>query len=130
MTAAVQSAATTYTVYNRTTGQVVATQVAIAGVSRDRRKGLSKHTALADGEGLWIAPCEAIHTFGMKMPIDAIFLSRDFRVQTVRHRLNASRIAFCLRAYSVLEVAANAASAALTAPGHLFEFLPNQVEVP
>ena len=47
-----------------------------AGDSQDRRTGLLKHASFPEGEGLLIAPCECIHTFGMKFPIDVVFLSR------------------------------------------------------
>ena len=48
----------------------------IADTSAKRRTGLLKHKSLEPGDGLWIAPCEGVHTFGMKFPIDVVFLSR------------------------------------------------------
>jgi uncharacterized membrane protein (UPF0127 family) len=55
---------------------VLATQADIADTSRKRRVGLLKHTSLPAGQGLWIAPCEGIHTFGMKFAIDVLEFER------------------------------------------------------
>ena len=95
-----------YAVLNRTRDSLVATRVRLAGVSKERRKGLSGIAEMADGAGLWIVPCEAVHTFGMRMHIDVIFLDREFNVRHKRSALGPNRgIAVCLRAYSVLELA-------------------------
>jgi len=59
---------------------------------------------LQPGDGLWIAPCEAIHTLGMKWPIDAIFIDKSYRVRKVSPNLPPWRIAICWRAASVLEL--------------------------
>jgi len=32
------------------------------------------------GYGLWISPCSAIYTVGMKEPVDIVFLGRDRRI--------------------------------------------------
>ncbi len=42
-----------------------------------RAKGLLGRDGLPSGEGLLIPRCNAIHTIGMRFPIDAEFLSRD-----------------------------------------------------
>jgi len=65
---------------------------------------LLKHQSLEKGDGLWIVPCEAIHTFFMKFPIDLVYLDRDKRVRKVRERVAPWRISACLPAYSVLEL--------------------------
>ena len=31
---------------------------------------------LPAGEGLWIVPCESVHTVGMRFPIDLVYLDR------------------------------------------------------
>jgi hypothetical protein len=45
----------------------------LAGASRLCPPLLLKHKSLAAGQGLWIAPCEAVHSFFMKFPIDVIY---------------------------------------------------------
>ena len=64
-------------VRNRTRGAaILADSADVAASSTARRKGLLGRHTLAAGEGLWIAPCESIHTCGMKFPIDVIYLDR------------------------------------------------------
>ena len=86
----------------------MATDVIIAGTSASRKQGLLGIEHFASGSGLWIAPCEAVHTFGMKVPIDVIFLDRGFRVTKVIAALKPFRISVSLSAYSVLELEAGA----------------------
>ncbi len=95
-----------YIVANQDRGLTVATRVRVAGTSPERRKGLLGLSGLESGSGLWIAPCEAIHTFGMRMSIDALFLDRDYHVQKVVACLRPCRVSICLRAHSVLELPA------------------------
>jgi uncharacterized membrane protein (UPF0127 family) len=66
------------------------------------------------GSGLWIYPCEAVHTFGMKMPIDILFLDREHRVRKIVERMVPGRFACCLPARSVIELPAGAAQASGT----------------
>ena len=47
---------------------------------KDRLTGLLGVRSLGEGRGVFIAPCNAIHTFFMRMSLDAVFLSRDLRV--------------------------------------------------
>ncbi len=85
---------------------MLADKAAPAATSRERRTGLLGRSRMEEGEGLWIVPCEAVHTFGMKFAIDVVFLSRAQRVLKIRENLPPWRIAVCLRAYSVLELPA------------------------
>lgn len=87
-----------------------------------RRKGLLGRDSLEPGEGLWIVPCEAVHTFAMRFAIDLVYLDRKRRVLKVRHRVPPSRISGCLRAHSVLELPAGAAEQAQVAPGDQLQF--------
>ncbi len=94
------------TFVNRDRTSTIADRAQLAGTSRERRHGLLGRERFKEFSGLWIVPCEAIHTFGMKMPIDSIFLDRQLRVRGLRTNLQPSRIAICLRAHSVLELPA------------------------
>jgi len=84
----------------------VAERAEAADTSEKRREGLLKKTGLEPGEGLWIAPCEAVHCFFMKFTIDVVFLSKAKRVVKVRPGLKPWRIAGSLKAHSVLELRA------------------------
>lgn len=93
----------------------------IADTSKKRRTGLLKHRGLDRGEGLWLVPCEAVHTIGMKFPIDVLFLDKKRRVVKVRGSVGKWRIAGSLRAHSVLELPAGTAAATGTAVGDELE---------
>ena len=89
----------------------------VADTSAKRRTGLLKHSQLNTGEGLWIAPCESVHTFFMKFPIDLVYLDRSKKVRKVRHAVPAWRLSGCLTAHSVLELPAGVAQASGTQKG-------------
>jgi uncharacterized membrane protein (UPF0127 family) len=97
-------------------------RIDVADTSAKRRTGLLKHTGLAEGEGLWIAPCEAVHTFGMKFPIDVVFVSRKRRVLKVRKEMGRRGIALCLWAHSVLELPPGTVDRTGTQKGDQLEF--------
>ena len=108
---------------NLTRGTVLADRAVAADTSVARRTGLLKHTGLQGGEGLWIVPCEGVHTFGMKFSIDVIFVSRKRVVLKTRGNMVRRRIAFCLRAHSVLELPVGMIGQSRTAPGDQLEFV-------
>jgi uncharacterized membrane protein (UPF0127 family) len=93
-------------VVNLTRGEVIADRVQLAGAGRDRRKGLLGRDRLGSGEGLWIVPCEAVHTIGMRFPIDLVYLDRQKRIVKLRCNVGPWRISGCLRAHSVIELPA------------------------
>ena len=114
-------------VRNRSRDTVLADRADVADTSAARRTGLLKHSGLAPGEGLWIIPCEGVHTFGMKFTIDVLFLSRKNKEQgTVKvlkicHSMPRRRMSFSLRAHSVLELPAGTAERTGTLPGDELE---------
>jgi hypothetical protein len=85
---------------------VLADRADVADTSAKRRTGLLKHTGLEPGEGLWIVPCEGVHTFAMKFIIDVVFLSKKRKVLKIRPNMKKRRIAVSLLAHSVLELPA------------------------
>ncbi len=102
---------TEYTLVNIANGLTVARHIRIAHDSLSRRKGLLGITDLGRDSGLWIVPCEAIHTFGMKIPIDVLFLDREFQVKKLRRSMPPYRISICLPASSVVELRQGAITA-------------------
>ena len=56
-----------------------------------------------DDELLLIAPCHAIHTFGMRHALDVAFVGRDGTIKTVIRALAPARRARCPGAVAVLE---------------------------
>lgn len=91
--------------------------VEVADTSEKRRTGLLKHERLEPGEGLWIAPCESVHTFFMKFPIDLVYVDKNRKVKKVRHAVAAWRVSACLTAHSVLELPAGTAKETGTEAG-------------
>jgi len=71
-----------------------------------RCKGLLGVRHLDAGQALWLAPCRAVHTCGMRIAIDVVFLDAGGRVLRVVHSLVPWRLVVCLRAASVVELAA------------------------
>ncbi len=106
---------------NRTRQTVVATGAEVADTPAKRRTGLLKHDRLEQGEGLWIVPCESVHTFFMKFPIDLVYLDRKRKVRKVRHAVGPWRMSLCLMAHSVLELPAGTARQTETRKGDLLE---------
>jgi uncharacterized membrane protein (UPF0127 family) len=93
-------------VRNETRKTVLAESAELADTSAKRRTGLLKHKRLEPGDGLWIVPCESVHTFFMKFPIDLVYLDKGKKVRKVRHAMPAWRLSACLSAHSILELPA------------------------
>ena len=93
-------------VRNQTRNSVLGEAVEVADTSAKRRAGLLKRERLEPGEGLWIVPCESVHTFFMKFPIDLVYLDTCRKVRKVSNAVPPWRISACLRANSVLELPA------------------------
>jgi uncharacterized protein len=108
-------------VRNQSKNTLLADRADIADTSVKRKIGLLKHTKLEKGEGLWITPCEAVHTIGMKFPIDIVFLNKKRRVVKVRGAVPKWRIAGSLWAHSVLELPSGMAAATQTVKGDQLE---------
>jgi len=109
-------------VWNRDRGVILAAAAEVADTSAKRRTGLLKHSKLAPGEGLWIVPCEAVHSFGMKFAIDIVYLDRKKRVRKLRKEMVPRRLSACLTAHSVLELPAGAIDSTGTRVGDQLEF--------
>lgn len=72
----------------------------------DRLRGLLGHGALTAQAGLWLSPCNAVHTFGLAYAIDVVFLDDRYCVLKRVDCLRPNRVAICLRARSVVELPA------------------------
>ena len=112
-----------FIVHNRTRGATLAANVLLADTPRARRIGLLRHKALEPGEGLWIYPTQAIHTFGMRFPIDVVFLDRRLRVKRVYHRLAPFRLTMLVwGARSALELSSGSLASTGTVAGYELQF--------
>lgn len=87
-------------------GPVVARRVVRADDFWRRLRGLVGRGAPLPDEGLLLTPCNAIHTFFMRFPIDVLFLDADGRVLGVVECLPPWRWQIIAGARSVLELSA------------------------
>ncbi|MEO5969478.1 MAG: DUF192 domain-containing protein [Bdellovibrionia bacterium] len=77
----------------------IAEECSVATTFLSRFIGLMGKRALAEGQGLLLRPCNDIHMWFMKIPIDVVFLKRDqnssdntVEVTSVRENLRPWRI--------------------------------------
>lgn len=109
---------------NVTRDTILASRLESALTGSSRRKGLLGRERLEPGEGLWIAPCESVHTFFMRFPIDLVYLDRKNRVRKVRSGVGPWRLSACVSARSVIELPAGTISSSQTELGDTVEFAP------
>jgi len=109
-------------VTNLTRQTVLATCVKVADRGATRQKGLLGRKGLAPGEGLWIVPCESVHTIGMQFSIDLVYLDRKNRIRKLRSEVPPWRLSACLTAHSVMELAPGTIRNSRTEPGDILEF--------
>jgi uncharacterized membrane protein (UPF0127 family) len=94
----------------------------VADNALTRLVGLLRDKMLAEGDGLWIVPCNSIHSFWMKFEFDAIFLDKNLRVVHLMSDMKPWRISkLVFAAHSVLEVPAGLISQTATELGDTFE---------
>jgi uncharacterized protein len=118
-------------VRNATKGTTLAQHADIADSPSTRRKGLLGRKSLDRGEGLWIAPCQAVHCWGMQFAIDVIYLDRQRRVRKVRPHLKPWRLSLSLTAHSVLELPAGTIELTETRCGDqlTFDFIRSRADL-
>jgi uncharacterized membrane protein (UPF0127 family) len=107
---------------------IVARHVEWAGTSPQRRKGLLGYSTLDPEQAMYLVPCQWIHTFRMRFPIDVVFLAKNGRVLSVQQNLKPNRISkLIFRALGVLELSAGRLHATNTKIGDIIEFRDEKV---
>lgn len=89
---------------------MIAERLGVARTFFSRLKGLLGRDALPMGEGLFIVPCDAIHMFGMRFPIDTVFVDEDLTVLDVFADVPIGGRASCPGAHGVFELPAGTAA--------------------
>ena len=115
-------------VANLTRGSVLATRLEVADSGPKRNKGLLGRKGLAAGEGLWIIPCESVHTFFMQFSIDLVYLDRKHVIKKVREGVPPWRISVCFSAHSILELPSGTIRSTKTRTGDTLEFSPAAID--
>lgn len=101
----------------------LAAAVGLADGWWSRLRGLMGRPPLQPGEGLWIRPCQQVHTQFMRAPIDVVFVDAEGRVLRVLPAMQPWRFSpFLRQARAVLELPAGAAAG--LAPGDRLVFQP------
>nr|WP_241018288.1 DUF192 domain-containing protein [Paraburkholderia sp. Tr-20389] len=77
----------------------------------ERMRGLLGRSGIDADRALWLEPCNAVHTFGMRFPIDVVFIDRCGCVLAVHRNVGRARVLVCRRARSTVEMRAHAAQA-------------------
>jgi uncharacterized membrane protein (UPF0127 family) len=97
--------AQTYYVFNLTRQSFVSLGVTLAETHVSRLRGLLGRMRLRFDEGLWVIPCQGIHTIGLLFPIDVIYLDEKHRVIHLTEHLGPFRITrIRMQSASVLEL--------------------------
>lgn len=92
---------------NQTKGVILADRCEIADNFLKRFLGLMPKSDLASGAGLLITPCNSIHMFFMKFPIDAVFIDRNNSIVYMIENFKPWKCSKIIRrAHSVLELPA------------------------
>lgn len=81
-----------YLVRSGATGRVLAWRVRRCDGWLERAVGFLPRAAIAPEEGLWFEGCGAIHTVGMRTPLDVVFLDAELRVLRAEGRVAPHRL--------------------------------------
>ena len=95
-----------WTLVHGPSGRVIADDLHTAFDSASRRSGLLQQSDWPIGSALIIAPCQAVHTVGMRFAIDVLLVNRVGRVVRVRERVRSWRVVVALTAFAAIELPA------------------------
>lgn len=98
-------------IVNGRTGHSVASSVEVATSRSARRRGLLGRDSLPAGCAFILAPCRAVHTIGMRFPIDVVFVDADGEVVKIVQHMSGWRMAMATSAAVTIELWAGAAAA-------------------
>jgi uncharacterized membrane protein (UPF0127 family) len=77
---------------NETTNAEIAADLKVAASLLARMKGLLGESFLPEGTALWIRPCNSIHTWFMRFPIDVVFVDERLIVRKTFENLAPWRL--------------------------------------
>jgi uncharacterized protein len=110
-------------VRNITKNTILSDKCLVAGSFASRFMGLMGRSGIAPGSGLLIVPCNSIHMFFMKFPIDIVFLDKGNKVVYIVEGIRPWKVSKLVRnAHSVLELPSGTVKTCLTEVGDKLEF--------
>jgi len=95
------------TLVNKSSNEIVSRRAVIAGSFFSRLTGLMFKKSMDSESALAFYRTISIHTFFMRFPIDVLFLDKQSRVLKIYKALKPWRLAFCPKAFMVIELPAN-----------------------
>jgi uncharacterized membrane protein (UPF0127 family) len=99
----------------RKNGDILVPTIEVAEHWHQRMRGLLGRTKIDDDSGMHIVPCNGIHTFFMKFPLDLVFLNRSLEVVKIERDVKPWRtVAGGRGAWSVVELAAGSMNGQLS----------------
>lgn len=111
---------------NITNGSVLANSIELANTFKKRLKGLIGRHGLNCGEAVILYPCNSIHTFFMKFPIDVLFVDKEAVVlKTMENIKPFSLSPRITNSYMVVELPAGRLAATGTTAGNHLEIIVN-----
>lgn len=109
--------------FNSRNGAELSGRVQTAERLMERMRGLLGREGIEEDGALLIKPCMGVHTFGMKFPIDVLFLDGRHRVVKIRTDMPPNRLSEIVpAARSVLELKAGSLTASETRVGDIILF--------
>lgn len=108
---------------NRRTGAELARHLEPAFDRETRNRGLLGRESLDAGSALVLAPCNSVHTWFMRFPIDLLFVTKDGIIKKVRRTVRPWRMALSWGVHAVIELPAG--SVGDCRPGDTVEVIPN-----
>lgn len=89
-----------------------------------RFKGLMFRKSMPQNSALLLSPCNAIHTFSMRFPIDVVYLDSDARVVHIEKSMQPNKVGKSIKtALSVLELNTDMAEKLSLKSGDLLEIV-------
>lgn len=89
---------------NRTKATVVADRVQKATTFWRRLKGLLGTSSLPARSALIIKPCSSVHTFGMRYPIDVLFVDRNHYIVKIVENMLPGKLSMASGSHYVVEL--------------------------
>ena len=112
-------------VINCDTGAVLAERAELASSFLARFVGLMGRPGLRPGGGLVIIPCNSVHMFFMRFPLDILHLDKEGRVLRALPDLKPWSVGPIVRgSHAVVELPAGTIAATGTRAGHRIELEP------
>ena len=94
-------------IINENNSEILADEIIVADNFFTRLKGLMFRKSLEEKLAMLIYPCNSVHTFFMKFPLDIVFLSKEYEVLHIIENMMPRKISpYIRKTKSVLELPA------------------------